>query len=264
MQMISRLGWVIPGFLVLIGCGPTLSVSATPLPPPACDNPGTLVHGEIESLTRGYPYTYVVYQPPCYELEMEREYPVLYLVPGRNGGPNAWFAAGAGEATDRLILDGDLPPFLIVATGNIDSDPMAEAILTDLIPFIESHFRILEGRRYHAVAGGSLGGVAAYRIVFSHPDRFASAAMFGSGLISGEEPQFDTWLKAIPAGNKPRVFLNTGEGDPFMLERARVMVSVLDQAGIESSLVVGEGGHTYSYWISNLPAYFTWLAEDWQ
>jgi S-formylglutathione hydrolase FrmB len=42
------------------------------------------------------------------------------------------------------------------------------------------------------------------------------------------------------------------------------MVSVLDAAGIESILVTGEGGHTYAYWITNLPAYFSWLAQDWQ
>jgi enterochelin esterase-like enzyme len=253
--------------LLLAGCrpaGPDLRKLPPTLEAIACETPGSLTPGTIEETSRGYPFSYVVYLPPCYDQEPERAYPVLYLVPGRMSGPNAWFAAGADRAADEAILSGRVPPFLIVGTENINDDMFAEGIQFDLMPIIENEYRILEGRRYHAVAGGSLGGVAAYRIVFSHPDGFASAALFGSGLIAGEEPQFDAWLEALPPDSKPRVFLNSGEGDPYMLERARVMVSMLDQAGIESRLVVGDGAHTYAYWISNLPEYFTWLSEDWK
>jgi enterochelin esterase-like enzyme len=204
-----------------------------------------------------------MYLPPCYDTQVERFYPVLYLVPGRGSGPTAWFAAGADKAADKAILEDGIPPFVIVVTENTDSDQFAEAIVSDLIPFIESHYRILQDRDHRAVAGGSLGGIAAYRIAFQHPDQFASAALFGSGLISGEEAQFETWLDAIPPENQPRVFFNTGEQDPYLLERARVMASILDRHGVENTMVVSEGGHDSVYWVSNFPAYFSWLARDW-
>jgi hypothetical protein len=48
-----------------------------------------------------------------------------------------------------------------------------------------------------------------------------------------------------------------------MLERAEVMVSYLDAAGLSSTTIFSEGEHNYGYWVSNFPAYLEWLAEDW-
>ena len=83
-------------------------------------------------------------------------------------------------------------------------------------------------------------------------------------MISGEEVQFDAWVQDLAPENQPRVFLNTGEQDPLMLERARAMAVALEQAGLDSTLLVGAGGHDYAYWVSNFPAYLSWLGKDWR
>jgi hypothetical protein len=70
--------------------------------------------------------------------------------------------------------------------------------------------------------------------------------MFGSGLISGEEERVKAWLGAIGSEDRIRVFLNCGEGDLLMLDRARVMMAVLDEAGIEATAVFSAGQHTYA------------------
>jgi S-formylglutathione hydrolase FrmB len=113
------------------------------------------------------------------------------------------------------------------------------------------------------VAGGSLGGVGAYRLALRFPEEFASAGLFGSGLVPGEEPQVRAWLRALPSEARPRMFLNCGEGDPLMLDAARVMMALLSEAGVPHTSIVSDGEHTYGYWVSNLAAYFVWLAEDW-
>lgn len=259
--------WILLGIGLLLGCqsAPADAGPALHAPPaPACKDPGTVLRSELADTSRGYPYRFNVYLPPCYAAAPRTFYPVLYLVPGRGSGPEAWFAADANRVADDLILIGTVPPFLIVTTETTDHDMYAQAILNDLVPYVEDHYRILKSRDYRAVAGASLGGIAAYRIGFQHPDRFASVGIFGSGLVSGEEKQFDAWLAALTPRLAPRVFLNSGEQDPYMLDRARVMDAILDQAGIESNLVVGAGGHDYAYWVSNLPVYFTWMARDWQ
>jgi enterochelin esterase-like enzyme len=250
------------GVLLITACQP-LQAGQSPVPVD-CPNPGTTQRLRLEQTSRSYSYSYEVYLPPCFDPEAKPGYPVLYLVPGRGSGPGAWFAAGAVEAVDEAILKGDIPPFIIIATENIDSDPQASLILNDLMPAVEADYPIRQERRYRAVAGGSLGGVAAYRMVFANPGKFSSAAMFGSGLISGEEEQMKTWLKALKLFEKPRVFLNSGTQDPFMLERAEVMASLLYENSVSHMLLIGEGGHTYDYWVSNFPAYLRWLAEDWR
>lgn len=210
---------------------------------------------------RGYAYAFQLYLPPCYD--DQQLYPVIYLLPGRGGGPGDWFAAAAHLTADDLILTGQVLPFIIVTTENTDADPYAEAIIQDLIPAIESQYPIQADRQHRAVAGASLGGIGAYRLALRYPEQFATVGLFGSGLISGEEEQVREWLRAIPAAEYPRVFLNCGEEDGLMLERTQVTMGLLDEFDIDTTAIFSPGEHIYSYWVTNLSAYILWLAEGW-
>lgn len=249
--------------ILLWGCAPALAQPSLAVLPEGCAEPGEIVRATLPHPKRGYTYYYQVYLPPCFSAESKTRYPVLYLVPGRSSLPDTWFAAGLAEVVDRMILNNEISPFIIVTTENTDSDPMAETISKELIPAIESQYPILNDRRYRAAAGGSLGGIAAYRLAFQYPEMFSSAGMFGAGAISGEEPRIKGWLSAMSDANRTRVFMDTGDEDILMLQRAQVMKTMLDEAGVENELHVGHGGHNYSYWVSNFETYLKWLTKDW-
>jgi S-formylglutathione hydrolase FrmB len=57
--------------------------------------------------------------------------------------------------------------------------------------------------------------------------------------------------------------MNSGEADPLMLERARVMESILNESGVENQIYVDQGAHHYNYWVPNFERYLKWLAKDW-
>jgi enterochelin esterase-like enzyme len=253
--------------LVVIGILAAGCQAATPVTvntaTPYCGEAGTVTVGEVSEASRGYGYAFNIYLPPCYEDAPEAQYPVIYLLPGRGSGPGAWFAAGANVIADEVIENGSVPPFILVTTENTDSEPHADSILNDLVPYIDSQYRTLEARDYRAVGGGSLGGIGAYRLGWQHPELFSSIGIFGSGVISGEEAQVQTWLKGIEPQLRPRVFINCGFQDELMLDRAKVTVDLLAEAGIPATTIYGEGAHTYEYWAKNLPAYFKWVAEGW-
>jgi len=253
-------------FLLLAGCAlaPKPSPVISPTLAPVCGEAGTTEIQSIPSSTPGVAYQFVVYLPPCYASEPDRRYPVLYLIPGRTSGPETWINAGAAKTADAMIHAPEIPPFIIISTQDTDNDPQAEEIQTLLIPYVEQTYRILPDRRYHAVAGGSLGGIAAYRIVFQHPDRFASLAMFGSGVEDVEEDRVHAWLAVISNQNKPRVFLNCGTEDTFMLGMAKLTITLLDEFKIPHTEIFTAGNHSYQYWSTNLQVFYRWLAEDWR
>lgn len=143
----------------------------------------------------------------------------------------------------------------MVTTGNTEADPLAETIYAELIPTVESDYPILNDRCYRGVAGGSLGGIAAYRLAYRYPDTFSSMGIFGAGAISGEEKLITAWLSSMNDSDHICAFMDCGDEDIFMLDRAQVMKSILDAGLIENQLHVGEGGHNYAYWVSNFEKY---------
>src|SRR5688572_11167077 len=92
-------------FLFLSGCASTRAQ----MPPPSstsipladlsegCSAHSEIVKAELSEPSRGYPYSYRVYLPPCFSAEGEARYPVLYLIPGRLSSPVSWLTAGLPE-----------------------------------------------------------------------------------------------------------------------------------------------------------------------
>lgn len=250
---------------VLVGCGAAAGERAAMIAAPVtCDEPGTVQMAEIEDASRGYPYAFNVYLPPCYEQETDRRYPSLYMLPGQGSSSMAWLTAGVKELADETILSGEMPPFVMIAADNAAAEPFAESLYQDVLPYVESHYRVLAEAQYRAVAGGSLGGIRAYRLALNHPGTFASVGLFGSGLVPGEAAQVQSWLDATPDDQRPRFFFNCGWEDPLMLAQAEALIEVLDAAAVESTTVFSTGGHNYGYWVSNMAEYWEWMAEDWQ
>lgn len=224
-----------------------------------CRHPGTSGPLTLESGT-----TIGVYLPPCYDSQSEHLYPVLYLLPGMGGTYHDWLDAGLAGMVDGHILNGLFPPLIVITTDHTGDDIAASFLIDEVIPYVGSTLRANPDRRYRAVAGGSLGGASAYFLAFQRPDLFASAGVFGNGLVTGMDAQTEAWLAAIPEASKPRIFLNSGKQDTYMLQQARALIPLLDRYGVEHTEVFEPGGHDYRTWLSNFPAYLLWLAEDWK
>jgi enterochelin esterase family protein len=251
----------LPAFLLMAGCRifPMASAPTQTIAQPACETAGTTKPVSIATHVE-----IVLYLPPCYDPQSEKPYPVLYLLPGFSGTDHDWFSAGADKTADASILAGEIPPFLIAATGDTFDDLDSRVVFETILPYVESHYPVAKDRRYRAAAGGSFGGAAAYHLAFRHPELFSSAGIFGNGAALGEEESLRAWLAAIPKNNRPRVFLNVGQSDAYMLQRAQILIPILDAAGISHEEIFSPGGHTYAYWLTNFPAYFRWLAQGWR
>ena len=183
---------------------------------PGSDNFDTkeVPHGAVASVT--YYSTALkkfrrmhVYTPPGYENGKEK-YPVFYLLHGAGDNDDAWTSVGrAGFILDNLIAAKKAKPMIIVmpaghtqnttggggagrgaATATAPGvapppDEFTQDFETDLMPYAESHYRIVTDRAHRAIAGLSMGGNQTLNIAIPHLDRFAYIGVFSSGVLGG-------------------------------------------------------------------------------
>ena len=195
-----------------------------------------------------------VYLPDGYD--GERRFPVLYLLHGHGDAYDYWTNPQRGDVTNLaralgaviVMPEGARGWYVNWWNGGRRAEPAWERYhLEELIPLVESRLRIRPGRRWHAIAGLSMGGEGALFYATQRPGYFGSAASF-SGSISIQRPEwptgFDTqeerhqevfgdpeaqrfyWTGHNPTAlvrnlGSTRVFLAVGDGSPANLDEAR-------------------------------------------
>jgi enterochelin esterase family protein len=232
-----------------------------------------------------------VYMPPGYEINSEK-YPVLYLLHGAGDNDDSWTSVGrANFILDNLIAAKKAKPMLIVMTaghataaqGNAGgflsaTDDFARDFTTDVMPYIEKHYRVMTDRAHTAIAGLSMGGSQTLNIAIPHLNRFAYIGVFSSGLI-GEFPAAPRGRggAAAPAPATPAVapapnpnswenrnqamldnaslkkglklvWFAIGKDDNVIGTTAPLTVDLLKKHGFNPVFEHSEGGHTWINW----------------
>ncbi len=99
-----------------------------------------------------------------------REYPVLFLLHGAGDSYKSWVRPDRGDVVktakglDAIVFmpEGAIGFYTKWWGGGRRGDPgWGRYYLTELIPLIEKRYRIRPGRRWHAIAGLSMGGFGA-------------------------------------------------------------------------------------------------------
>lgn len=128
--------------------------------------------------------------PPSYGTAKNRRYPVVYMLHGFADKMGKWFgqekswislpeivdranAAGAGEIIvvmpDAYTRYGGSMYSTSVTTGDWEG-----YIASELVTYIDTHYRTLARADSRGIAGHSLGGYGALRIGIRHPDVFSA------------------------------------------------------------------------------------------
>jgi len=272
--------FTVDGLRVLDGANPNvktgprgLDASEVEVPgmPPRFDEVQDVPHGAIHIRTYGSTplrrqRNLYVYVPPEYDRDPARRFPVLYLRHGGGDDESNWSDDGrAGVILDNLLAGGRAVPMLVVMTnGHTDgtwyggSSPegmeiLEEELIGDVIPFIESHYRVVPDRDHRAITGLSMGGGQAFTIGLRNLDTFAWVGEFSSGLVSDADFELE---KHVPGflGNAPMVndrlellFLGCGTEDP-RFQGQLDLVDVLRQHDVKHVFVSTPGAHVWMAW----------------
>ena len=249
-------------------------------------------HGDIrqvwyQSSTLGTQRRLHVYTPPGYDGGRDR-YPVFYLLHGGGDDDSGWSTIGrAGFIFDNLIAAGKARPMLVVmpngslprsanvptaapgapAGGVAVQERFTSELIKDVVPFVERHYRALTGREHRAIAGLSMGGGQTLRVITTHPDHFAYAAIWSAGVnpqISADfEKRSAAFLENPARINKLFKVLSVAVGDKdFALAGAKNVAELFDRRGIKFTMHVSGGGHTWINWRRYLHDYAQLLFRD--
>lgn len=235
-------------------------------------------HGELhrhfyKSGVVGDHRDYYVYTPPGYDPRGKQSYPVLYLLHGYSDDASGWSAVGrANVILDNLIAAGKAKPMIIVmplgygepkilepnsgafrdrSITDRNFDKFREALLTEVIPRVESEYRVDKDRKARAIAGLSMGGSESLLTGLNTLDKFAWIGAFSSG---GFTPEFDKEFPNLDAKSNSQIkllWIACGTEDR-LIEINRSFRKWLASKNITHADIETPGMHTWPVWRRNL------------
>lgn len=250
---------------------------------------------EIHSRILDKPVRYTVYLPYDYE-SSHRYYPVVYLLHGFTDNDMGWIQFGeAHQICDEGIAAREIPAMiLIMPDGGLDwyvnshdgSVRYLDFFFEELMPHVESKYRIRQERRYRATAGLSMGGYGALRFALERPDLFSGCIAFSAGvhtLESIRKQPMENWNRVFgrPFGrdlspeervtehllannifhileqiepsalNRMRLYIDCGDDDFLSADNARLHALLKDK-GIDHQYRMRDGAHNWTYWRTGL------------
>ena len=233
-----------------------------------CYLPRRVPRGEVRirpyysELTQAWREAYV-YTPPGYEDSPDVRYPVLYLQHGAGENQTSWTNQGrANVILDNLLADGRCKPMLVVMDRGYASRPeqkesrhrrrslFRQVVIQELIPTIESHYRVIKDREHRGIAGLSMGGGQAVSIGLANLDTFAYIGCFSGAVRRLNDQDGDLDVATINK-NLKLFWIGCGTED-FVLPRCEALHESLDELGIRHEFVAHPGTHEWQAWRRHL------------
>jgi enterochelin esterase-like enzyme len=205
-----------------------------------------------------------VYTPPGYE-KSAASYPVLYLLHGGGDTAASWATVGrANFILDNLIAEKKAVPFILVMmsgwtprgpqseTIDASRDPFNAEFVGDIIPMIESRYRVKAQPASRALSGLSMGGYQTLTLGMKNIDKFDYVLPMSTGWFTdADRNAFIQANRAAIAGadqNLKLFWWGYGQTD-IARDPGLGSMEALRKAGLTriETLEV-PGGHEWSAW----------------
>jgi enterochelin esterase-like enzyme len=242
-------------------------LSTTPTPNNCLQNGGEIRSASFPSEHLSEDFNFRVYLPPCYHEQPDQRYPVIYLLHGLYYSEDQWPRLGVAEQMDRLVAGDEIPPFIIILPREARFHPpqtsaFDNALIEELIPWVDQHYRTLAEKPYRAIGGLSRGAAWSVRIGFEHYQFFSSVGAHSLPLFKADGSRLLEWLSGIRLEDLPTFYIDIGRGDPERTT-AQDFADQLDDNNVPHTWYLFNGNHTEDYWSAHLEGYLRWYARDW-
>ena len=227
---------------------------------------GILHHHTYASKTVDAERAAIVYTPPGYGDDPPQRYPLLVLCHGNGDDQTAWVEVGRMHwVLDNLIAEGKIEPMVVVMPNghpipleqhewnedyrSHNRQTMKDDVVSDLLPFVATHYRVYDRPEQRAIAGLSMGGGQSIAIGMSHPELFRWIGAFSAAAPQGKlQTDHPTLLVAPDQQAKRQLFWIACGSKDFLLARNRAFVGELETHQIQHRYVETPGAHSWDVW----------------
>ena len=234
---------------------------------------GEIHHHFYRSTVAADDRDFYVYTPPGYDPAGKQTYPVLYLLHGFSDDASGWTAVGhANVILDNLIAQGKAKPMIVVTPLGYGTMEMVqhgwgvwenaelrnrnftrfrEALLTEVLPRVESEYRVTKERESRAIAGLSMGGSESLLTGLNNLDKFAWIGAFSSGGLP-DSFQADFPSLDAKANSQLRLLWIACGTEDGLIKPNRDLREWLKSKGVQHTDIETPGAHTWMVWRRNL------------
>ncbi|MEM6779992.1 MAG: PQQ-binding-like beta-propeller repeat protein [Planctomycetota bacterium] len=229
---------------------------------------GKLTRATIDSQVMGKPIAYTVYTPPDYADEGDDELPVCFV----HDGGVAMTVGRQAAIVDSLIETGRIPPAILVFIEwrfypMMGADGYPQMFGGELIPAVESKFRLSDDREQRASLGGGFGATLALMSSLANRASIGRIGCHSPFAFELLHPAIEQ-LAMIP-GPASRVRINYGElevRNPSenwdMANQAIAIDRILSEAGHDVDRSQSAIGTDWVCWRTQSEAMYDFLIGD--
>lgn len=200
-----------------------------------------------------------IYLPPCYEAG--GPFPVLYLLHGLDNTSMQWVRIGAPTVADGLIAQHEISPLIIVMPQDNMENHFDDAVVNEILPFIDENYHTLPDRSARAIGGLSYGGGWAAHIGLHRADLFSRIGAHSPGFFYGDTGPLTEWGRHVPAGTF--ISIDIGRDDTMVTCCAMLLDDVLNNAGVAHIFNIYPGLHEEAYWSEHMAEYLKFYTLGW-
>jgi len=234
---------------------------------------GVLHHHFYKSNVVGDQRDYYVYTPPGFDPKAKTKYPVFYLLHGYSDGADGWTAVGkANFILDNLLAQNKIKPMIVVMPlgygtpemirlkwnawqhpdlEQLNLENFRKALITEVIPQVESAYPVSAKREDRAIAGLSMGGSESLFTGLNNLDKFAYVGSFSSGGLPEDFAKDFPALDAKSAKQLKTLWIACGTSD-HLIDINRSLKAWLKSKDVPFTDIETPGAHTWMVWRDNL------------
>lgn len=232
-----------------------------------------------------YDKNFTVYLPKSYNTDTERQYPVVYMLHGANENDWEWAnipTSMINEAIAKSTADGMSCEVIMVCPNategtmgyfNRDEWKYEDYFFNELIPFIESNYRVVADKDHRAIGGLSMGGGGSFFYGLTRPEMFSSVYAISGAVPStlknnesnnspfARQFNIDDLTEAQLQAIKEVCFVLDCGDDDFLFDANVACYQAMKEAELNCEFRSRNGGHSTYYWYDSLGYALAWFTR---